>query len=104
MRILNIVFRLPIKDKGCIIAANLSTLLFEQAIIASDQCCAARCKCPTEKVMKKFQCIVCGWIYDEALGWPDDGIPAGTLWDDIPDSWVCPDCGVGKADFEMIEV
>jgi rubredoxin-NAD+ reductase len=49
--------------------------------------------------MKKFQCIVCGWIYEEALGWPDDGIPAGTLWDDIPDSWVCPDCGVGKADF-----
>lgn len=54
--------------------------------------------------MKKYQCIVCGWIYDEALGWPDDGIPAGTLWEDIPDSWVCPDCGVGKADFEMIEV
>ncbi len=54
--------------------------------------------------MRKFECIVCGWIYDEALGWPDDGIPAGTLWDDIPDSWVCPECGVGKADFEMAEI
>lgn len=54
--------------------------------------------------MKKYQCIVCGWIYDEAEGWPQDGIAAGTLWDDIPDDWTCPDCGVSKADFEMIEI
>lgn len=54
--------------------------------------------------MKKYQCIVCGWIYDEAEGWPQDGIVAGTKWEDIPDDWTCPDCGVSKADFEMIEI
>ena len=48
--------------------------------------------------------VVCGWIYDESQGWPEDGIAAGTEWEDIPDDWTCPDCGVSKADFEMIEV
>lgn len=54
--------------------------------------------------MKKWQCIVCGLIYDEREGWPDEGIAAGTLWQDVPPDWLCPDCGVSKADFEMIEV
>ncbi|GAA6132408.1 MULTISPECIES: rubredoxin [Halopseudomonas] len=54
--------------------------------------------------MKKWQCIVCGFIYDEAEGWPDDGIAAGTPWEDVPADWMCPDCGVGKEDFEMIEI
>ena len=54
--------------------------------------------------MKKYQCIVCGWIYDEAEGWPQDGIAAGTKWEYIPDDWTCPDCGVSKADFEMVEI
>ena len=53
---------------------------------------------------KKWECIVCGLIYDEELGWPDDGIEPGTAWDDVPDDWLCPDCGVGKEDFEMIEI
>jgi rubredoxin len=57
-----------------------------------------------EMKMKKYQCIVCGWIYDEAEGWPQDGIAPGTKWDDIPDDWTCPDCGVSKMDFEMIEI
>jgi len=52
---------------------------------------------------KKWQCIVCGWIYDEAQGWPEDKIEPGTPFADIDDDWVCPDCGVGKEDFEMIE-
>ena len=51
--------------------------------------------------MKKYQCIVCGWIYNEAEGWPQDGIVAGTKWEDIPDDWTCPDCGVSKVDFEL---
>ena len=55
-------------------------------------------------LMKTYQCIVCGYIYDEAQGWPQDGILAGTKWEDVPDTWVCPDCGVGKADFEMVEI
>lgn len=52
--------------------------------------------------MRKWQCIVCGFIYDEAEGWPDDGIAPGTRWEDVPEDWQCPDCGVGKEDFEMI--
>jgi len=54
--------------------------------------------------MKKWLCIICGLIYDEALGWPDDGIAAGTRWEDVPEDWLCPDCKVGKGDFEMIEI
>ena len=46
--------------------------------------------------LKKYECIVCGLIYDEALGWPEDGIEPGTRWDDVPDDWLCPECGVGK--------
>jgi len=53
---------------------------------------------------RKFMCVVCGWIYDEAQGWPDDGIEPGTRWEDIPETWTCPDCGVTKADFEMMEI
>lgn len=53
---------------------------------------------------KKYMCVVCGFIYDEALGWEDDDIAAGTKWDDVPDNWICPDCGVGKEDFEMVEI
>ena len=54
--------------------------------------------------MKKWQCIVCGYIYDEAQGDPEPGLSAGTRWDDIPESWECPDCGVAKSDFEMAEI
>jgi rubredoxin len=54
--------------------------------------------------MKQYQCLVCGFIYDEALGLPDDGIPAGTLWSDVPSGWECPDCGVSKSDFEMVAI
>lgn len=54
--------------------------------------------------MKKWLCIVCGWIYDEAKGWPDDGIAPGTKWEDVPEDWLCPDCGVGKSDFEMLDI
>ena len=54
--------------------------------------------------MKKWQCVVCGLVYDESLGWPDDGILAGTRWEDVPADWLCPDCGVGKLDFELIEI
>jgi rubredoxin len=55
-------------------------------------------------MMKTWQCIVCGFIYDEAKGLPEDGIAPGTLWSDIPEDWECPDCGVAKSDFEMVQV
>ncbi len=52
--------------------------------------------------MAQWECIVCGLIYDEKEGWPEDGIAPGTKWGDVPDDWTCPDCGVGKEDFELI--
>jgi rubredoxin len=54
--------------------------------------------------MKKFQCIVCGYIYDEAAGDPAEGFAPGTRWADSPEDWECPECGVAKADFEMVEI
>jgi len=53
---------------------------------------------------RTWMCVVCGFIYDEAAGLPEEGIAPGTRWDDIPDTWTCPDCGVTKDDFEMMEV
>ena len=52
--------------------------------------------------MKKYQCNVCGYIYDPAKGDPDSGVAPGTAFEAIPESWVCPDCGAGKADFSVI--
>ena len=53
--------------------------------------------------MKKYRCTVCEWIYDPAVGDPDGGIAAGTAFEDIPEDWVCPLCGVGKDQFEPVE-
>jgi rubredoxin-NAD+ reductase len=53
--------------------------------------------------MARWECIVCGWVYDEAKGWPDEGIAPGTRWEDVPAGFLCPDCGVGKEDFELID-
>ena len=49
--------------------------------------------------MDKYECTVCGYIYDEAEGDPDNGAPAGTKFADLPDSWVCPVCGADKDAF-----
>jgi rubredoxin len=51
-----------------------------------------------------WMCVVCGFLYSEAEGLPDEGIAPGTAWEDVPEAWTCPDCGVGKADFEMVPV
>jgi len=51
-----------------------------------------------------WECTVCGFVYSERLGLPDEGIPPGTAWEDIPGDWVCPDCGTSKADFQMVEI
>ena len=53
--------------------------------------------------MKKYRCAVCDWVYDPELGDPDAGIAPGTAFEDLPDDFVCPLCGVGKEDFEPIE-
>lgn len=51
----------------------------------------------------KYVCDVCGWIYDPAIGDLDNGVPAGTKFEDVPDSWVCPLCGVGKDEFSPVD-
>jgi len=51
--------------------------------------------------MNKWVCTVCGYVYDPEIGDPDSGIPAMTPFEELPDSWVCPICGITKADFEL---
>lgn len=52
--------------------------------------------------MKEYVCSLCGFVYREAEGYTDDGIAAGTLWADVPDSFVCPMCGAGKDMFDEV--
>ena len=58
----------------------------------------------TDSGFKVWQCVLCAFVYDEAAGLPEDGIPPGTRWADVPESWGCPDCSAKKSDFEMVEV
>jgi len=53
--------------------------------------------------LKKYRCMVCGYIYDPETGDPDNGVEPGTAFEDIPDDWVCPVCGASKEDFEPVE-
>ncbi len=53
--------------------------------------------------MKKYVCTVCGWIYDEAKGDPDNGIAPGTKFEDLPADYVCPVCGASEDEFEVYE-
>lgn len=53
--------------------------------------------------MKKYLCVVCGFVYDPERGLPEEGIAPGTPFEELPDDWVCPECGMTKADFEEIE-
>lgn len=54
-------------------------------------------------MMKKYICTVCDYVYDPVVGDPDSGIGPGTSFEELPDDWVCPLCGVGKDDFEPVE-
>ncbi len=49
--------------------------------------------------MDKYVCDICGYVYDPAEGDPDNGVAPGTAWESVPESWVCPLCGVGKEHF-----
>ena len=53
---------------------------------------------------KTWMCLICGFLYDEAAGVPDEGIAPGTRWEDVPINWTCPECGARKEDFEMVEI
>lgn len=52
--------------------------------------------------MDKYVCTICDYVYDPEDGDPENGIPAGTSFDDLPDDWLCPVCGVSKEDFEEV--
>lgn len=53
---------------------------------------------------KTWQCALCSFVYDEAAGIPEEGIPPGTRWQDVPETWGCPDCSASKSDFQMSEL
>jgi len=53
--------------------------------------------------MEKYTCIVCNYVYDPETGDPVSGIPPGTPFEELPDDWVCPDCGADKEFFEIVE-
>ena len=53
--------------------------------------------------MKKCECASCGYVYDPEVGDPDNGVAPGTAFEDLPEDWVCPECGVDKSMFEQID-
>jgi len=52
---------------------------------------------------KRYKCLNCGLVYDEAEGWPDEGVAPGTRWADVPEDWIRPQCGSEKRDFDMVD-
>jgi len=52
---------------------------------------------------RKYRCLNCGHIYDEALGAPELGVPPGTRWVDVDEDWLCPQCGSEKRDYELVD-
>jgi len=55
----------------------------------------------SDRPWRRYLCYYCGYVYDEALGDPDGGLPPFTRFEDIPDDWICPECGVTKEDFAL---
>jgi rubredoxin len=62
------------------------------------------CHLMTVPEYKTYMCLICGFIYDEAAGIPEEGIPPGTRWEDVPPNWTCPECGARKEDFEIVAI
>jgi rubredoxin len=58
----------------------------------------------TSTEFRTWMCLICGYIYDEAAGAPEEGIAPCTRWSDVPVDWTCPECGARKEDFEMVEI
>ena len=52
---------------------------------------------------KRYLCVVCGHVYDEESGDPESNLQPGTRWSDVPEDWVCPDCGASKDEYELID-
>ncbi len=62
--------------------------------------------CMTESQVqyRTWMCLVCGFVYDEEKGLPEEGLAPGTRWQDVPMNWTCPECGARKEDFEMVQI
>ena len=58
----------------------------------------------TAAAYRTWMCVVCGFMYREEDGLPDEGIAPGTRWEDVPENWTCPDCSATKGDFQMVEI
>lgn len=56
---------------------------------------------PESRPYRIWECVLCGYQYDEAAGDPDSGIEPGTRWEEIPEDWFCPECGAAKSEFDM---
>ena len=63
-----------------------------------------RSAAPQARALKTWRCALCAFVYDEAAGMPEEGVAPGTRWEDVPETWSCPDCAASKADFEMEEI
>jgi rubredoxin len=86
-------------------SAPLVVALDTQAETPADrtEAAAAPAAASADNALKQWVCVICGWVYDEAAGAPDDGLAPGTRWADVPDDWRCPLCDVGKEDFALVE-
>lgn len=60
-------------------------------------------QCNRRNHVRKWKCNYCSHIYDEALGDPENGVPPGTRFEDLPEDWVCPDCGAEQSDYVLVE-
>jgi rubredoxin len=63
-----------------------------------------RCMTDSQVKYRTWMCLVCGFVYDEEKGLPDEALAPGTRWEDVPMNWTCPECGARKEDFEMVEI
>jgi len=59
---------------------------------------------PAVEATRTWMCLICGFIYHESAGRPEEGIAPGTRWEDVPLNWTCPECGARKEDFELVEL
>ncbi|TDN66905.1 rubredoxin [Paraburkholderia sp. BL10I2N1] len=91
------ILRIPVRLR---LAAHLATRGQNARVIELKKECVV-----SEVIIeyKSWVCLICGWIYNEEEGLPEEGIPAGTRFADIPEDWRCPLCDVGKAEFAVVE-
>jgi rubredoxin len=71
--------------------------------VAEDAAATASVNSAAADDFKQWVCVICGWVYDEAAGLPEEGLAPGTRWADVPADWRCPLCDVGKDDFALVE-